>query len=142
MIVVDANIAAKWYLPEAGSDAALDLLSGPQLLCAPDLIRVEVLAALTRRVRTGEASPAETLPRCQEWLRHLHMGALSLVPEHEILDEAIELSLEIKHTLQDCLYLAVARRIDATLVTADTTFQKRAAPHYGRISLLPGCEAN
>jgi len=27
VIVIDANVAAKWYLPEAGTDAALELFS-------------------------------------------------------------------------------------------------------------------
>lgn len=136
MIVVDASVAAKWYLLEAGSDAALELLSGPHLLFAPELIRLEVLAALTRRVRTGEAKPDETRSRCESWLRHAHSGALSLVPEHEILDDALSLSLGVPHNLQDCLYLAVARRLDAALVTADRVFHERAAPHYARVSLL------
>lgn len=142
MIVVDASVAAKWYLPEVGSDAALELFSGPHLLYAPDLIRLEVLAALTRRVRTTDATAEESLSRCQTWLRHLHAGAVSLVPEHDILEEAVGLSLGIRHNLQDCLYLAAAQRLDASLVTADRTFQERASPHYGRVSLLPGCEAN
>jgi predicted nucleic acid-binding protein len=55
MIVVDANVAAKWYLPELGSEAALELMDGASPLFAPDLIRLEVLAAITRCVRTGEA---------------------------------------------------------------------------------------
>ncbi len=142
MIVVDASVAAKWYLPEVGSDAALELLGGPHLLSAPELIRLEVLGALARRVRTGDATQDETQSRCQNWLRHLHAGAVSLVPEQEILDDALALSLEIPHNLQDCLYLAAARRLEASLVTADRTFQERAALHYGRVSLLSGCEAN
>lgn len=142
MIVVDASVAAKWYLPEAGSEAAIELMCGPDLLCAPELIRLEVLAALTRRVRLGEASADETGARCRDWLRHLGAGAVSLVPEHEILDDAIALSLEIRHNVQDCLYLAIARRLDASLITADRIFQERAAPRYARISLLAGCEAN
>lgn len=142
MIVVDASVAAKWYLPEVGSDAALELLGGPHMLSAPDLIRLEVLGALARRVCTGEATHDETRSRCQHWLRHLHTGGISLVPEHEILNDALGLSLSIPHTLQDCLYLAAARRLEAKLVTADRMFQERAVPHYGRVSLLPGCEAN
>lgn len=142
MIVVDANVAAKWYLPEPGSDAALGLMGGPSLLYAPDLIRLEVLAALTRRVRNGEATVEETEKRCQDWRRHLHAGAVSLIPEHEVLDEAVRLALAIRHTLQDCLYLAAARRLDAALVTADRPFHDRAKASYPRITLLPGCEPN
>jgi predicted nucleic acid-binding protein len=76
VIVVDASVAAKWYLPELGSDAALELMGGPSLLYAPDLIRLEVLAAITRRARKGEATVPETEKRCQDWRRHLHAGAV------------------------------------------------------------------
>jgi predicted nucleic acid-binding protein len=142
VIVVDASVAAKWYLPEPGTEAALELMSGPNPLMAPDLIRLEVLSAITRRVRTGEATVKESEKRCEDWRRHLHAGAVSLVPESDLLDEAVRLAMEIRHTLQDCLYLAVARRLDAALITADRPFHERAKASYNRISLLPGCESN
>jgi predicted nucleic acid-binding protein len=142
VIVVDANVAAKWYLPEAGSEAALELMAGPNPLVAPDLIRLEVLSALTRRVRTHEATVAEAESRCHDWQRHLHAGAVSLVPESELLEDAVRMAMEIPHTLQDCLYLAVARRLDAPLITADRPFHDRVKTSYGRIALLAGCEGN
>jgi predicted nucleic acid-binding protein len=141
MIVVDANVAAKWYVPERGSEAALEPVAGSPLV-APELIRMEVLAAITRRVRTGEATVTETEKRCGDWRRHLRDGAVTLVPEPEMLDEAVRLGIQIRHTLQDCLYLAVARRFDATLVTADGPFYTRVKPAFGRITLLGACERN
>src|SRR5262249_17520559 len=51
MIVLDASVAAKAYLEEPGSDEAIALLTGRENLLAPELIRVEVAAALLRRVR-------------------------------------------------------------------------------------------
>ncbi len=142
MIVVDANVAAKWYLPEVGTDAALELMEGPSRLIAPELVRLEVLAAISRCVRTGEAGLEETKKRCGDWLRHLRTGAITLISEGELLDAALTLSLEIKHNLQDCLYLAAARHADATLITADRTFRNRAFPFDNRIALLRGCENN
>jgi predicted nucleic acid-binding protein len=142
VIVVDANVAAKWYLPEVGTEAALELMDSRSRLFAPDLIRLEVLASITRCVRTGEAEREETKKRCGDWFRHLNAGAVSLIPEEDLLDDALILSLEIKHNLQDCLYLAAARRLDASLITADTKFHERAFPLDKRISILAGCERN
>ena len=142
MTVIDANVAAKWYLPERGSEAALELLDSPRQLFAPELIRLEVLAAITRRVRKGEATVEESRSRCQDWLRDLHEGAVTLIPESEVLHEAMELSMSVRHTLQDCMYLAVARRLGSPLITADRPFRERAAPAYGQISMLAGCESN
>jgi predicted nucleic acid-binding protein len=142
MIVVDANVAAKWYLPEIGSEATLELMDGPNRLFAPDLIRLEVLGSITRCVRTGEAGLDETRKRCGDWFRHLGAGAVTLIPEADLLDDALSLALEIKHNLQDCLYLAAARRLDASLITADKKFRYRASSLDKRVSLLAGCERN
>jgi predicted nucleic acid-binding protein len=142
MIVVDANVAAKWYLPEAGSEGALEIMAGPHRLFAPDLIRIEVLGSLTRCVRTGEAAVEETRKRCSDWVRHLGAGAVALIPEAELLDDALTLALQIKHNLHDCLYLAAARRLDAALITADKKFRDRASVLDKRVSLLAGCEGD
>jgi predicted nucleic acid-binding protein len=142
VIVVDANVAAKWFLPEVGSEEAVALVSGPDLLFAPSLIRIEVLAALTRSHRVNEATRSESFDRCSKWLNHLDVGTITLVPESAILQDAVELALSIKHTLQDCLYLAAARQLGARLVTADEPFFKRAQKHYPAMEMLPGCQAN
>jgi predicted nucleic acid-binding protein len=142
VIVIDANVAAKWYMPERGTEAALELLTGPRRVYAPELIRLEVPAAITRRVRNGESTAEEARSRCDDWFRHLRAGAVSLLPEAELIDEAIGLSLNVRHSLQDCMYLAAARRLAAPLVTADRPFRERAVASYGQISLLAGCEDN
>jgi predicted nucleic acid-binding protein len=142
MIVLDANVAAKTYLEEAGAEAATELLAGPTKLLAPELIRLEVAGALCRRVRKGELEAGEAEARCHHWLAELDKGLFTLTPNRDLLPEAIALSTKLKHALQDCLYLAVAIRFHAPLVTADRTFHERARPLYKKISLLKGCEGN
>src|SRR5437763_12852824 len=51
-------------------------MDGASLLFAPDLIRLEVLAAITRCDRTGEAGVDETTAQCGAWLRHLRVGTV------------------------------------------------------------------
>ena len=82
IVVIDANVAVKWYLPERGTEAAIELAAGGNKLVAPELIRLEVVSAITRRVRTGEATAAESRARCERWLNNLADGTVSLVPEH------------------------------------------------------------
>jgi predicted nucleic acid-binding protein len=142
MIVLDASVAAKAYLEEMGSDEAIAVLACEEKLLAPELIRVEVCAALCRRVRRSELEAQEARVRCDHWLGRLRTGLISLTPDLDLMADAIELATELKHALQDCLYLAVARRFDAPLITADRAFVERALPFYGRVSLLPGCEGN
>lgn len=142
MIVLDASVAAKVYIDEPGSDEAIALLTGREKLLAPALIRIEVAAALLRRVRKGELAAAEAQLRCRHWLDRLHRGLFVLTPDEELVDDAIALAAELRHPLQDCLYLAAARQADVPLITADGKFRDKAHPFDGRVALLLGCEHN
>jgi predicted nucleic acid-binding protein len=142
MIVLDASVAVKPYLEEAGSEAATELLAGTARLLAPELIRLEVAGALCRRVRNNELNAADAEMRCQHWLAELNKGLFALTPDRDLLAEAVALSTKLKHALADCLYLAVAIRSHAPLVTADRAFHERARPLYKKVTLLNGCEGN
>jgi predicted nucleic acid-binding protein len=142
MMVLDASVAVKAYLEETRAEAATELLAGPGQLLAPELIRIEVAAAFCRRVQSGELEPAEAEDRCQHWFMELNRGLFLLMPDRDLLPEAIALSTKLKHAVQDCLYLAAAIRAFAPLVTADRVFHERARPLYKKISLLKGCEKN
>ena len=56
MIVVDASVAVKWFIPEAGEEDAAQLLGGKKHLIAPAVIRLEVTGAIIRRYREGHLS--------------------------------------------------------------------------------------
>jgi predicted nucleic acid-binding protein len=142
MIVLDASVATKAYLEEIGSDEAIAVLAGKQKLLAPDLIRVEVCAALFRRVRRGELASEEAQVRCEHWLGRLQKCLFTLTPDRDLLSDAVQLATELKHAVQDCLYLAMARRHDVPLITADRNFRDRTAPFDARVCLLAGCEGN
>jgi predicted nucleic acid-binding protein len=138
LTVVDASVAVKWFLPETGSQAAQALLKEYAPLTAPALARVEVCAAITRKVRLGEISPQEARAACELWARAIESGALSLVPDEEVLPAAMDLALKLAHPLQDCLYLALAQRDQAVLITADPKFYARAQGAYASVELLTG----
>ncbi len=146
MIVLDANVAAKWLLPEKGTEAALALQEGPDQLFAPTLIRLEVAGSITRRLRAEKVKDRLThedaLDRCGRWFRILDQATLSLIPESELLEQAVKLSVEIKHTPHDCMYLAAAKGLGARLITADRRFYDIASPTYGIMAMLDGCENN
>jgi predicted nucleic acid-binding protein len=80
--------------------------------------------------------------RCGHWLERLKKGLFTLTPDGELASEAVELATKLKHPLQDCLYLAVARRFDVPLITADRVFRDRAFGFDNRVALLHGCEGN
>jgi predicted nucleic acid-binding protein len=146
MIIVDASVAAKWLFPENGSEEALALQEGADQLFAPTLIRLEVAGAITRRVRVEKAkdklTPEDALHRCARWFRLLDQAVLALIPEAELIDQAIKLSVHIKHHVDDCLYLAAAKKLGARLVTADRRFFDSASKEYKHMEMLAGCENN
>ena len=53
MIIVDASVIVKWFIPEVGNVAAKALLSAADELMAPELARVEVASALIRKGSVG-----------------------------------------------------------------------------------------
>lgn len=115
-MIVDASVAFKWFVPESDSDAALALFETTEPLYAPDLVLTEVANAMWARLRKvdGDHGPAvkaaaSALPR---------MLTL-LVPVVELLPRAIELAFDLQHPIYDCLYLALAEREKAALITAD-----------------------
>jgi predicted nucleic acid-binding protein len=138
LIVVDASTAVKWFLPEAGSEEAERLLTGSRKLLAPDLIRIEVAGALVRRVCLGELTVEQARLLVAAWLRAITASAVTPVPAEDDMEQAVELALRLGHPLADCLYLALAMRLDAPLVTADRKFAARAvAVHPGTQDLVP-----
>ncbi|MBL8663692.1 MAG: type II toxin-antitoxin system VapC family toxin [Candidatus Odyssella sp.] len=136
MIVIDATVAAKWYLFEADSPKALTVAGSPEDLFAPDWIEVEVASAIARRHRMGGATRADAEALISDWRRDIGLGRIVLQPWQQLLPEAADLALTIAHGLVDCLYLACAKRLGALLLTADDKLYRRAAPVYSSVKLL------
>ena len=99
-LVVDASVAAKWFLPEVHSEDALRLLDEPYRLLAPDLLYSEVGNTLWKRVVKKEISQKQSIEI---------MGAL-------------EVACRTGRTVYDSTYLALAAHHDCRLVTADRRF--------------------
>lgn len=136
MIVVDASVAVKWLVPEAGEAAADELLSTGGPLLAPALIRVEVAAAIARKVRFDEIPFQTGESALGRWFQLLLNALVTLVPDEADLAGAWQLATELKHPLQDCLYLALALRLRTPLITADKKFTEKARPVYSEVRLL------
>ena len=122
-LVVDASVAVKWLVAEEDSDAADRLLAADDDLHAPRLMASEIANALWRKARIGEIEPerAGTL-----------MAAVSAMPLHWSSDEtlcadAVRLAAALDRPVYDCVYLALAHRVDARLVTADVRFANALA---------------
>ncbi len=140
MIVVDASVAVKWFIPEAGEEAAAKLLGGKKRLIAPALIRLEVTGAIIRRYREGHLSEKKAREGTQAWEAMLEHRVVRLVPDAQLFDKAVQMAFLAKHTLADCLYLAVANEFGAPVITADKPMRDRGTRAYKNITFLGGAE--
>lgn len=138
MIIVDACVAVKWLLPEQGSEAAMELLRGHEVMAAPDLIRSEVAGAMTRRYRRGEMAEEDAKSCIRLWVELLKEGIVQMAFHLDDLQEAGNIALQLKHPIQDCLYLAVARRTSSRFITADREFASKAASVFPGVEILGG----
>lgn len=133
MIVIDACVATKWFLPEPFSDAAEMILAENDIRIAPEHILVEVGNTLLRAYR----AEAITLDHAREALSALAQ-IVQLQATHEIAAAALDIAVRIGCTHYDALYLAAAERWTATFVTADARLvrQLRPAGWTGQVRLI------
>ena len=133
-LVVDASVAIKWLIAEEGSEAAHRLAASGDDLHAPRLMASEIAIALWRKARLGE-------------IERNRAGALtaavSRMPvrwgaDETVCVDAIRLALALDRPVHDCVYLALAHRIGAQVVTADMRFANALAPteHGGTVITL------
>ncbi|MXX89429.1 MAG: type II toxin-antitoxin system VapC family toxin [Boseongicola sp. SB0665_bin_10] len=116
--VVDASVTIKLLVDELGSNAARELAASTRELHAPRLMASEVANALWRKARQGQIERADA------------GAAMALLPymplrwndDETVSADAIRLALALDHPVYDCMYLALALRIGATMVTADRRF--------------------
>ncbi len=136
MIVVDASVIVKWFVPEIGAISAKALLAAGDELIAPELARIEVASALIRKGLRDEVAAADVESTLRAWFRAVSEGQIFLLPNSEDIEAAARLALELRHPLPDCLYLAVAKRLDVALITADRAFARRAARRSKLVRIL------
>ncbi|SRR5581483_1240579 len=117
-VVVDASVAAKWFLPEIHSDAAARLLDPAITLYAPDLIVSEFGNILWKKVRRAEITSVEA----GEILHAFGALPLELSPSSALLAPAFELAVRLDRSVYDSLYLALAVAEECAMVTADAKF--------------------
>ena len=116
-VVVDASVAVKWVVPEPDSAAATALRSAGELI-APETWIVEAANALWKYVARGQLNATQAELRLAE-LRSAPVAASNIDQD---IDDALELAIDLNHPIYDCLYLALALRLDAYVVTADRRF--------------------
>lgn len=116
--VVDASVAIKWYLPEIYDVESQRLLDETNELLVPDLLYSEVGNILWKKIRAGEIQEQQG----QAVLQSLNQLPLQVFPAFPLVLLALEIANQTHRTVYDSLYLALAVKENALLVTADERF--------------------
>ena len=118
-VVIDASVAIKWVVAEAGTAHALELRQ--RRLMAPDLLIAECANILWKKVRRGELLEQEALIA-----GGILRGAdVALEPMSGLMEPALALAVRLGHPAYDCFYLALAEATAAAFVTADEVLVRR-----------------
>jgi predicted nucleic acid-binding protein len=105
----------KWYFEQPGSNIARDIAGRDEELIAPDLISAETGSVVWQYVRAGFLGAGDAAEIMQKMLLRIDRFA----PLSELVTPALDLAIALNHPIYDCIYLALAQRERAPLVTAD-----------------------
>jgi len=135
-LVVDASVAAKWFLPEPDAPAALRLLDGRYHLAAPDLIRSEVGNVAWKLHTRGVLDAGEA----SDMIEHFLSMPLEIHDSVFLLAPALEIAIATKRPVYDSLYLALAVELGGAVITADERWANAltAGPFARFLQLLSG----
>lgn len=134
--VLDSSAALKWVLPEPLADKARrlrdDYQAGTHQLLAPDLLFAEAGHALTRAERKKIIPVGDST----FLLADLLSTSPRFHPFGPLVPRALTISSQTRQGFYDCLYVALAERESAELVTADDKLVKNLQPQFPFIVAL------
>lgn len=138
MIVIDASVAVKWYFPEILSDEAINILDNTTgNLIAPDILAVEVNAALVRKGNMDKSQCDGVRIMLTDFEQKLAGGEIILHRSNAAsLMKSAAHALTLGHPLKDCLYLTLAMEQDCALLTCDARFALKAKTIWSKVRLL------
>lgn len=137
MIVVDASLAVKWFLPEPGAEAAAALLLEQDEIAGPDMLAVEVHATLVRGANMVKSNRVEAETAIRRFQAMIELGEVTLMRSlPNQIERAANIAIDLGHPLKDCLYLVQAMEMDCELVTCDARFAEKAKGVWARVRVL------
>jgi len=113
--VLDASAAVRLTLGDAAASGLAESIQSASLVLAPELMLTEVANTLWKLQRADQLAglnPQQLLLDARELVDRVE-------PDRHLQAEALALACHLNHPVFDCLYLALARREAATLVSAD-----------------------
>ncbi len=120
-IVIDASVAVKWFNPEELSSEALELrdmhVNAQVHIFAPDLLLYEVINA----IKWNSEFNKNDVSKAAGSLEDLMITYKEILPV-----AAVDIAYNYNLTIYDSSYIALARKLDTILITADDKLRKAA----------------
>jgi predicted nucleic acid-binding protein len=116
IIVPDACVGVKWFVPEPDSAAARRLLDPRFALHIPTYFFTEAASVFQRKIAVdGTLTEAEGLSA----FRLLHTVPMTIHPTAPLLEAAIRIGVRYRRPVYDSLYLVLAESLGGRVMTAD-----------------------
>ncbi|HXA40366.1 MAG TPA: type II toxin-antitoxin system VapC family toxin [Phenylobacterium sp.] len=122
MGVLDASVAVKCLVEEAGSDLARAAIAQRSDWTAPDLIFLEVASVALKSLRRGWLARDQA----EAMVRNLPELLADVAPARTLADAAFTLAADHGFSAYDAAYLALAEATDSWVLTADIKLALRA----------------
>jgi len=131
--VVDVSVAAKWvlrgpeehFVPQARG-LLLQIVEGEIQVIVPDLFWVELGNVLWNAVRRGRCTGLTA----ESGMREVQQQGLITSSSQGLLEAAFDIAVRFNRTVYDSMYIALASRRGAQLVTADERLANAVAAHF------------
>ena len=131
--VLDASVAAKWFLPRAQETLTAEALrllegyaKGHTRFLVPDLFWAEFGNILWKAVRLGRISR----PSAEAAVVALEERKIPTTPTLLLLEDALGIAAMVDRTVYDCIYVALSAASNAPLVTADEQLVNALAARF------------
>lgn len=125
MVIIDASIAFKWFFPEQEKQVleARKLvsfhLSKQEILCAPGLIIYELANALTTKTKLPFSKVKSSLQDLED------LKIKYEIVTFDLIIKSAEIAKKYNISVYDSVYVALAKKKNCNLVTADIKLQRK-----------------
>jgi predicted nucleic acid-binding protein len=120
--VLDASAAVRLILGDPAAADVAEQIREAALVMAPELMLSEVANTLWKLQRADQLADLDS----QQLLADARDLVDRVEPDRHLQAEALALACHHDHPVYDCLYLALARREAATLISLDRRLQQLA----------------
>lgn len=133
VVVVDASVAVKWFVSPASEPLSAEALRlyGRYLhkeveFIIPDIFWAEIGSAFWKAVRLGRFQKSSA----DEAIIALMKCSLPTLPTVALLESAFQIATTYQRSVYDCLYVALAEKSLAELITADERLANALAAYF------------